>query len=357
MLLKLGSKGKNVKKYKDILFLLGYLYASTRDYFGSDTQKAVKNFQKKNKDKNGKALVVDGIIGDKTAWALDTAYSVYLEKNEELEVPKSQYYGTQGQTVKDWQTKLNSLGITDANGKKLAVDGIWGSKTESAYQKFLKMNIQNVINKDEYPFIDENIIDAINADLQDEDEKVKNFIKEALKWVFPYGLYVYGANLYKPDLSVQIPTPEYIDTRANAAPEYFNGGRKEQLKRWYEEAVSKGQYIGCADCSGFAVGIMRKLAYAKASFDTTAHGMYHSYCNSLKKADLRPADFVFTRNTSGTIPHMGIYIGAGYTIEAAGAAYGVQLSSLDRHVIVDQMTKKSVTRTAWTVYGRCKYIL
>lgn len=357
MLLKLGSKGKDVKKYKDILFALGYLYASTHDYFGFDTQKAVKNFQNGNKDKNGKALIVDGIIGPNTSWALDTAYSAYLEKNKGLEVPKSEYYGSTGQIVKEWQTKLNSLGITDVNGKSLVVDGIWGIKTEAAYQRFLKMNIQDVINKDEYPFISQNIIEAVNAALQDEGTKVIDIIKEALKWVFPYGLYVYGANLYKTDLTLQVPTPDYIDIRANAAPEYFTDGRKDQLKKWYAEAVSRGQYIGCADCSGLPVGIMRKLGYVGAAFDTTAYGMYHTHCSSLKKSDLIPGDFVFVRNLFGTIPHMGIYIGAGYTIEAAGAAYGIQISSLNNHVIIDQMQNKSVTRAAWTAYGRCKYIL
>ncbi len=84
--------------------------------------------------------------------------------------------------------------------------------------------------------------------------------------------------------------------------------------------------------------------------------MYNSHCNSIKKADLRPGDFVFTKNTSGNIPHMGIYIGAGYTIEAVGSAYGVQISGLDKHVVIDKITNKSVTRTAWTVFGRSKYI-
>ena len=36
------------------------------------------------------------------------------------------------------QKKLNSLGITDANGNKLEEDGIWGENTEFAYNKYLK---------------------------------------------------------------------------------------------------------------------------------------------------------------------------------------------------------------------------
>ena len=44
----------------------------------------------------------------------------------------SQYYGRKGSTVKEYQRMLNSLGAG------LAVDGIWGPKTEAAYNKYYK---------------------------------------------------------------------------------------------------------------------------------------------------------------------------------------------------------------------------
>lgn len=43
----------------------------------------------------------------------------------------SQYYGLRGSLVKDYQQKLNSLGA------QLQVDGIWGKKTERAYNLFM----------------------------------------------------------------------------------------------------------------------------------------------------------------------------------------------------------------------------
>ena len=43
----------------------------------------------------------------------------------------SQYYGTRGTSVREWQQKLN------AGGAGLAVDGIWGPKTEAAYQSHM----------------------------------------------------------------------------------------------------------------------------------------------------------------------------------------------------------------------------
>jgi len=42
----------------------------------------------------------------------------------------SQYYGRKGSAVKEYQRMLNSLGA------KLSVDGVWGPKTEAAYNKY-----------------------------------------------------------------------------------------------------------------------------------------------------------------------------------------------------------------------------
>ena len=41
----------------------------------------------------------------------------------------SQYYNTRGDTAKMYQAYLNT------QGEKLNVDGIWGKKTEAAYQR------------------------------------------------------------------------------------------------------------------------------------------------------------------------------------------------------------------------------
>ena len=43
----------------------------------------------------------------------------------------SQYYGNKGTSVKDWQKKLNAMGAG------LNVDGVWGDKTEAAYQSLV----------------------------------------------------------------------------------------------------------------------------------------------------------------------------------------------------------------------------
>ena len=57
--LKIGDKGDDVLSVQKLLKKLGYL-KSTTGYFGSDTDKAVRNFQKQNR------LSVDGTVGAAT---------------------------------------------------------------------------------------------------------------------------------------------------------------------------------------------------------------------------------------------------------------------------------------------------
>jgi len=299
MLLKFGSYGKEVKKYKDMLYTLGYLRASTHDRFGAETLAAVKAFQKKHQ------LKVDGIIGKKTSAAIALSYEYHI-------------------------------GMGGGSGTAPSPD------------------IVRYLNEADYDNLDPIVITAINSDLQDEADARRQVVKEALFWAFPYALYIFGANLYKKDLTVQAPTFAYIDQMAKKHPEYFDGGRKDFMKKQYTESAKIGRRISCADCSGFVVGILRKLKLVNNSFDTTANNFYHSYCKKIKKKDLRPGDLVFRRQSSGFIPHMGLYVGAGYVIEAAGGAFGVQLSRLDDHIIVNEMKHQKERRTAWSLYGDLK---
>ena len=62
--LRYGSRGDKVKELQQKLKRWGYYTGSIDGIFGSGTQAAVKNFQKKN------GLTADGIVGPKTAVAL-----------------------------------------------------------------------------------------------------------------------------------------------------------------------------------------------------------------------------------------------------------------------------------------------
>ena len=75
--LRRGSTGPYVVECQNDLIRLGYDVGPTGadGKFGKNTQAGVKSFQKDHDDQDGKALKVDGIVGEKTWWALDDAIS------------------------------------------------------------------------------------------------------------------------------------------------------------------------------------------------------------------------------------------------------------------------------------------
>ena len=78
--LRRGDKGAYVTMAQTELQQRGYdVGASGIDgAFGKGTEAAVKAFQKDHTDENGKPLSVDGVIGQKTWWALDNATPTIL---------------------------------------------------------------------------------------------------------------------------------------------------------------------------------------------------------------------------------------------------------------------------------------
>ena len=73
--IKRGSTGPYVVECQEDLIKLGYDVGKTGadGKFGANTEAAVKAFQKAHDGPNGRALKVDGIVGQDTWWALDAA--------------------------------------------------------------------------------------------------------------------------------------------------------------------------------------------------------------------------------------------------------------------------------------------
>ncbi|NLB51991.1 MAG: L,D-transpeptidase family protein [Syntrophomonadaceae bacterium] len=63
-LLKLGTEGPDVKEVQLMLKKMGYYKYKSDGVFGIKTEEAVKRFQKDN------GLIIDGIVGPQTRWAL-----------------------------------------------------------------------------------------------------------------------------------------------------------------------------------------------------------------------------------------------------------------------------------------------
>ncbi len=237
----------------------------------------------------------------------------------------------------------------------IKVDGIVGPETRAALNKAVADQSKGPLNPLDFPYVSPTAISEINLALAGETQLRVDLVAETLRWVYPCGLYIYGANLYKPDLTVQVPTVEYINARAEQRPAYFTGGRKEFMIKHYLECVAKGIPIACSDCSGLLVGIWRKAQVVSRTFDATANSIYRNYCSNIEKKALRPADCVFRKTSSG-IPHMGMYLGSQWTVEAVGGAYGIQLSKLGNHEVRNQMTGKIVDKPLFNLFGKPKFV-
>lgn len=69
-MLKKNSSGPAVRQLCQDLTALGYYAGAVTSTFDNDVLKAVKAFQMQNADAVGRPLVVDGIVGDVTAWTI-----------------------------------------------------------------------------------------------------------------------------------------------------------------------------------------------------------------------------------------------------------------------------------------------
>lgn len=135
-----GSTGSDVKALQQLLNILGYGLA-TDGIFGSGTNSAVRSFQAKQK------LVVDGYVGSATWAALGKACGSGSStgntsssngssssnaggSNISTSGRPTVSYGDSGSNVKALQQLLNKYGYG------LAEDGIFGSGTYSAVQRF-----------------------------------------------------------------------------------------------------------------------------------------------------------------------------------------------------------------------------
>ena len=119
-IIKIGSTGKFVRYLQQSLTTLDYNLGSIDGIFGPKTETAVKSFQK------SKGLVVDGIVGNNT-WA-----AIYKALQNPPTHPILRI-GSTGEAVKRLQASLTNLGYNPG-----PIDGIFGSKTETAVKSFQK---------------------------------------------------------------------------------------------------------------------------------------------------------------------------------------------------------------------------
>ena len=145
-LLKKGMKGAEVKKLQQELTNKGYNTKGVDGIFGSNTESAVKKFQK------AKKLQADGIVGPATWKALGstTAAKPKPASNTAAKPAVKPAAKPANSTTSAYSSKLLKKGMKGAEVKKLqqnltnkgystkGIDGIFGSNTEAAVKKFQK---------------------------------------------------------------------------------------------------------------------------------------------------------------------------------------------------------------------------
>ncbi len=377
MLCTPNIEGDNVRKLQEKLsFLvdpstgLPYYHDVKDGIFGQVTHNAVVSFQSEV------LIEANGVVGSET----EDALFEYINQAQSQRLLKLTDPYMRGSDVLLVQKQLNLLidpttllpfysgnldGIfgpitSDAvirfqKYAGITADGIVGPVTRAALDQAIIDLSEGPLNALDYPYVSPTVISQVNLALAGETQLRIDLVAETLRWVWPCGQYIFGANLYKPDLTIQVPTVEYIKQQADKYPAYFSDGREEFVIEHYLECVQKGIPQACADCSGLLVGIWRKFQIVDRTFDATANSIYNRYCINIDKTSLRPGDCLFRKTSSG-IPHMGMYLGSQWTIEAVGTAYGIQTSLLNRHEVRNQMTGKVVEKPLFNLFGRPKFL-
>ncbi len=218
--------------------------------------------------------------------------------------------------------------------KELEVDGIVGPITDSALKTEWAAFHAGGGNED------------VRNDLISKREQMLDLIEEAVG-----DLYVWGAQ-------GQEVTDSFIDKRAAAKPKQVTPDRAARFKKYATEHPIKpnGLPLCCEDCSGLFWQAENKVGLFAAQ-DSTAKGLYGSYCIPVLKEELQPLDLVFS---GSPISHVGIVGRGGKIYEAAGSEIGVVVSdSVDERVLKSIYGKEygcreTYKKSAWTQFGRLR---
>ena len=128
-ILKKGSRGPAVKEIQQKLTSLGFSTKGIDGVFGSNTDNAVRQFQK------SRGLKVDGIVSAETKNALGKRQqlSQHLLLHQHLNKSGTLKKGSKGAAVTELQRLLTEKGYNTKG-----VDGVFGSNTDQAVRQFQK---------------------------------------------------------------------------------------------------------------------------------------------------------------------------------------------------------------------------
>ncbi|MDN5276885.1 MAG: peptidoglycan DL-endopeptidase LytE [Clostridiales bacterium] len=371
-LLKMGSRGAEVKKMQQALIEQGFLSGKADGIFGPLTRAAVMAFQR------AKGLVVDGIAGPKTLNALYGSES-FTGGNSSDEQPsrsatisRTLRLGDRGQDVAILQNRLNQLKFNCGKA-----DGIFGPTTYAAVVAFQKKNglvadgivgpktlavlFDNGVSTgenppaslpDEEPSRGAGISRALRLGDRGEDVAVLQRRLNELKFncgkadgIFGHATYaavkafqkangliadgIVGKNTIAKLYSSDVVTG---DAAAGGGPSPES--KADEIVAFAKKYIGKPYVYGASgpdsfDCSGFTTFVYRHfgISLKRTAWD---QGNDSSFAR-LSRQQLNKGDLVFfdTSTSTQTRYHVGIYIGGGEFIHASSAAGNVRIDTLD----------------------------
>ncbi|MDP2892683.1 MAG: peptidoglycan-binding protein [Bacillota bacterium] len=280
-----GDKDQYVLQLQKALFEKGFLKIKPTGYFGTDTQKAVYNFQK------SEAITADGKAGPVTLKLLlgknyKPLPSTRKVADAEVEAISK---GDEGDNVKKLQKRLKALGYY-----KDEITGFFGPLTFEAVKKFQRVN-----GLPETGTAAEKTLGLIYTD------KAKK----------SNGKHIQTASVSKMDKFI------------------------EKAKKYIGKAYRRGGNGPDAfDCSGFTKYVLKQMGVtAPRTADSQSQ---NPIWEKVERDQLRKGDLVFfdTRNGNPPVGHVGIYLGKGKFLHAMP----------DEGVIISELATKYYTeRFKW----------
>jgi len=270
-----GAIGDNVLEMQQLLNKLGYLFAQPTGYYGTETEDAVSHFQKAH------GIPDDGVFGEMTKAML---YSQLAETNVVEQDTKS------NEVVKI-QTRLKELGYFSGT-----TTGYYGPVTVAAVKKFQQVN-------------------SLTADGKTGPYTVQRLFAENAK----------KNTSSSNNSSNKKTTTTKTTTKATSKAEIMiDKGYDLKGKRYVYGATGPNAF----DCSGFVYTCLKSTGI---SVSRTSSGTYasNSSWDKISYGNLKRGDLVFFSNdSSSSVSHIGIYIGAGKMIHCAPSIGGVGISSI-----------------------------
>lgn len=247
-------------------------------------------------------------------------------------------YGADIELDGDFGPATRSALVKFQTAKGLVADAICGTATRSALKAAVGSLGDDAAEK------------AYKATLVAKREKMLDYIEKRVG-----DLYVYGSQGEEADSGV-------IDWSAKCFPGNTTQLRANRMKSYAaaHKTNEAGEKLRAVDCSGLFWAAENEyelpLVDGVDIDDSTADGLYNTYCVPISKADLQPLDLVFTAD----LTHMGIVGRNGKIYEAAGSDIGVVCNDN-----VDARRVKSIfgtaygcsdyyTKSPWTKFGRLK---